>query len=176
MKPIVVEVRGPVPAAIETVFDVFLKIDLSTILLGYGPLPAVVAVADQTGEWDEIGQSRFIRLADGHEMLETLLVVDPPRHFAYDVSELTNVLRFLVRRFRGAWTFEESTLPGGATVTLAHWRYEFAPRSRLARPLARLILHAFWRPTMERALELASAQAVAKQAEDAPRTQPASAG
>ena len=96
LKPIVIEVQGLVAAPIETVYDVFRPIDLTTIMLGYGPLPPVAGVEDQTGDWDGVGESRIIRLADGHGMLETLTAVDPPHGFSYTLSDLTNVLRFLV--------------------------------------------------------------------------------
>lgn len=161
MEPIVIEVEGRLAASPETVFDVFLPIDLTSIMRGYGPLSAVTGVEDQTGDWSSIGESRIIRLADGHAMLETLTRVDRPDGFSYTLSHLTNVLRLLVHRFHGRWTFVDESTPGGAPVVRAHWRYEFDVRSRLTRPLAGWILSRFWRPYMEDALERASAQVVA---------------
>ena len=161
MKPIVIEVQGEVPAPIETVFDVFMPIDLTTIMLGYGPLPAVSAIEDQSGAWDSVGESRIVRLADGHGMLETLTRVDRPKGFAYTLSSLTNVLRLLVHRFHGTWAFEDISLETEPSVVRATWRYEFDVRSRITRPIAWLILTRFWRPYMEGALERASAQAIA---------------
>ncbi len=161
MKPIVIEVQGHIPTPIETVFDVFLPIDLSTIMEGYGPLPAVAVVEEQSGAWNSIGDSRIIRLADGHGMLETLTRVDRPTSFAYTLSNLTNILRILVHRFHGTWAFESCSAAGEPPVVIATWRYEFEVRSRLTRPISWLILTRFWRPYMEGALERASAQAVA---------------
>lgn len=158
--PVVAEVRGQIPAPIETVFDVFAPIDLTTILKGYGPLPAVAAVEDQTADWSGIGESRIIRLVDGSAMLETLTAVDRPHHFAYTITELTSVLRYLVSRFHGAWFFEEATGEGGAPIVNARWRYEFVPRSFLTRPPAWVVVRRYWQPYMAIALELASAQAV----------------
>jgi hypothetical protein len=158
--PIVIEVQGQVPAAIETVFDVFMPIDLTTIMHGYGPLPAVAAVEEQSGVWDSIGESRIIRLADGNGMLETLTGVDRPTGFSYTLSNLTNVLRLLVHRFHGEWVFDDCTGEGEAPLVRATWRYTFEVRSRLTRPVAWLILTWFWRPYMAGALERASAQAV----------------
>ena len=169
VKSIVIEVRGQVPAPIETVFDVFRTVDLASIMHGYGPLPAVAGVEDQTGAWSSMGESRIIRLADGHGMLETLTRVDRPEGFAYTLSDLTNALRFLVHRFHGTWSFEESPVEGapptGRALVDATWKYEFDVRSELARPLAWLILTLFWRPYMEAALERASAQAAAVHAD-----------
>lgn len=161
MKPIVIEIQGWVPAPIETVFDVFMPIDLTTIMTGHGPLPGVAAVEDQSGAWNSIGESRIIRFADGHAMLETLTRVDRPKGFAYTLSNLTNILRFLVRRFHGSWAFEDGSASGEPPIIRATWRYEFEIRSRLTRPISWLILELFWRRYMEEALERASAQAVA---------------
>jgi hypothetical protein len=161
VQPIVIEVQGQIPVPLETVYDVFLPIDLTTIMLGYGPLPAVTAVEEQSGSWDSIGESRIIRLADGHGMLETLTHVDRPRGFSYTLSNLTNVLRLLVHRFHGTWTFEVRSATGEPPVVGATWRYEFDVRSRFTRPISWLILTWFWRPYMAGALERASMQAVA---------------
>ncbi|MEE8164652.1 MAG: SRPBCC family protein [Myxococcota bacterium] len=160
MRAIVAEVRGQIAADIETVFDVLAPIDLRTIMKGYGPLPAVEGVEDQTGNWDSIGESRIIRLADGSGMLETLTAVDRPRHFAYTISEPTNALRFLVATFRGAWTFEQAEAAETTPIVNAIWRYEFMPRSILTWPLAWLIVKRFWQPYLAAALARASVQVV----------------
>ena len=156
MKAIVAEVRGQIAADIETAFDVLMPIDLCTIMRGYGPLPAVEGVENQTGLWDSIGESRIIRLADGSGMLETLTVVDRPRHFAYVISEQTNALRFLVASFQGAWTFEQAVAVEATPIVNAIWRYEFKPRSILTRPLAWLIVKRYWQPYMAAAFARAA--------------------
>jgi hypothetical protein len=91
-------------------------------------------------------------------MLETLSVVDRPRHFAYTISEPTNALRFLVVTFRGAWTFEQADAAETAPIVNAVWRYEFKPRSILTWPLAWLIVKRFWQPYMAAALARAAVQ------------------
>jgi GNAT superfamily N-acetyltransferase len=154
-RPVSAEVQREVKAPIEKVFDVFAPIDLTRIMLGFGPMPAVSAVEDQIGGWDAPGQSRTIRLADDSTMRETLTRVEPPGHFAYRIDELTSPLRHLTPRFRGAWWFVRV----GPERTLARWRYEFEPRSALARPLTALVVKGLWRPYMARALELATEQA-----------------
>lgn len=159
-KPIEIEVQGQIPAPIETVFDVFMRIDVTTIMLGHGPLPAVTAVEDQSGAWNSIGESRILRTADGHGMLETLTAVERPSGFSYTLSNLTSVLRLLVNRFHGQWIFETTGEASAPPVTRATWRYRFEVRSSLTRPISSLILKLFWRPYMESALERASSQAV----------------
>ncbi|MDP3937755.1 MAG: SRPBCC family protein [Deltaproteobacteria bacterium] len=178
MRDIVVEVSGSVRATLETTFDVFAPIDLRLILRGYGPLPAVASVEDQTGAWDAPGQTRTIRLSDGSGMREALTLVERPRHFAYVIDELTGPFRFLVRGMRGAWWFEP--VPDGASgstaaaqQTRARWRYAFEPRSRFTRPLAAFIVKVLWRRNMQRALALARAHA---EAAEQSRARPAAGG
>ena len=160
MNPIEVEVVGEIGAPIETVFDVLMPIDVTRILTGRGPMPAVIAIEDQTGDWNSIGESRIIRMGDGHAMLETLTGVDRPHSFTYTLSNLTNVLRLLVRRFHGTWKFESLDSGEGAPSVWARWHYSFEPRSALTRPLSWLILRLFWRPYMAEALERARQIAV----------------
>jgi hypothetical protein len=160
MQPIVAEVRGRIPAPLEIVFDVFAPIDLTTIMTGYGPMPAVVAVEEQTADWSSVGESRILRLADGSAMLETLTCFDRPFGFEYAITELTSSLRHLVSSFRGAWSFEVLDGTGPDPIVHAHWRYEFVPRSILTRPMVRWIVNRYWQPYMEQALALASEQAL----------------
>jgi hypothetical protein len=159
MRPIVTEVSGLVDADVETAFRVFASIDLSTILHGRGPLPAVTAVEKQTGAWDGVGQTREILLSDGSRMREELTRVEAPRHFAYVVSEFTGVLRHLVREMRGSWHFDP--LQGSPSRSRARWRYEFHCTSAVATLPSLPIVRLLWTPIMQRALELASAQAAA---------------
>jgi hypothetical protein len=163
-----VQVEGSVAAPIETVFDVFVPIDLTTIMTGYGPLPAVTAVEEQVGGWDAAGQTRVIRLADGSSMHEALTRVERPSHFAYQIGELTSPLRHLTSGMRGAWWFDEAreSRPE-APVTHVRWRYVYEMRSSLTRPLGALIIGQPWRRYMKRALALASEQAEAKFASQA---------
>ncbi len=155
MKPIVIEVVRDVPSPAEVVFDVFMPMDLTTIMTGYGPLPAVSAIEDPSGPWDSVGTSRTIRLADGNSMLEVLTEVERPSHFSYSISKLTNVLRFLVSQFHGSWRFEPIQSEGGTQSVRATWRYEFEVRSSITRPISWVILTLFWRPYMSRAFDRA---------------------
>ena len=161
VRPISAEVEGSVAANLETTFAVFASIDLSSILLGYGPLPAVESVIDQQGDWDKAGQTREIRLADGSRMREELTLVEAPHRFAYRVDGFTGPLRHLVREMRGAWSFA----PGQDTAyTRARWRYEFLCTRPIAIPPSVTIIRLLWRPMMSRALASASSQAEAASA------------
>src|SRR2546422_9469243 len=81
-----VPVNGTARADVETAFDVIVPIDLPRMFRGFGPLPAVVATADPTGEWDHVGARRVVKLSDGREANERITAYDRPRYFAYRVG------------------------------------------------------------------------------------------
>ena len=129
-------------------FSIIAPIDLTTILTGFGPLPAVAGVENQNGDWDAIGQTRTLRLADGTTAREELTAFEAPHHFAYVVTEFSGPLRFLAREARGDWRFAE--LSSGETRVL--WRYGFRPTSVLAALPLMLVTRLLWRAYMKQAL------------------------
>lgn len=130
----------------ERAFDVIAPIDLTRIFTGYGPLPAVVGVRDQSGAWDHVGASRVVRLADGNEAREEITAYERPGHFGYRLEPLTGPLRLLVRAAEGAWWFS----PEGDHTTI-RWTYVFHPR-RVTRLPVRLVLAPLWRAYARRVL------------------------
>jgi len=156
MKPIIIEVQRELPFSAPVIFDVFMPLDLTHIMTGYGPLPAVSGIENQSGAWDSVGEERTIRTADGHRMLEVLTKVERPSGFAYTLSNMTSVLRFLVSQFHGSWSFEPKSSGQAHPITLATWRYEFQVRSRISWPISWIILNVFWRPYMGQAIERAA--------------------
>ena len=154
LRDIVSEVRAVVHSPRRRAFEVLVPIDLTTIFRGMGPLPAVSGVEDQVGDWDAVGQTRTVRLADGSSLREELTAFDPPAHFAYTIDRLTGALRHLVHGMKGAWWFEEGSGDDGSPTTAIRWRYAFQPRNAFARPLAVGIIRLFWQRYMVRALAL----------------------
>ncbi len=75
MSPIIVEIQRELSVPAHVLFDTFMPIDLTQIMTGFGPLPAVSDIEDQTGPWDRVGAARTIRLADGNTMREVLTEV-----------------------------------------------------------------------------------------------------
>ncbi len=81
------------------------------------------------------GRKRHIAM----DVLGLLLVViisaaSGPQHFAYEVTDFTNVLRLLVKRAKGSWTFMP-VLDGGVAMRCS---YHFTPEPG-PRVLVRLI-------------------------------------
>jgi len=119
--PVRVATRLPDPPA--RVFEQVAPIDLTAIFKGWGPLPAVTGTRDQTGDWDHVGVSRAVLLADGSSAREELVAYNPPHHFGY---KLTFGGRFgaVVSDAAGTWWFKPAA--GGGTEV--EWTYAFAPR------------------------------------------------
>ncbi|MEM7031360.1 MAG: SRPBCC family protein [Chloroflexota bacterium] len=129
-------------------------IDLTSIFTGYGPLPAVIGTKDQTGRWDEAGQTRTVELSDGSTAQEKLDVYTYPSYFSYTVSNFSGSLRFLTTSANGEWWFEQQD----SGKTNVKWRYAFHARSVFAVPILWFIATVLWHRYMAKALALAKKQ------------------
>lgn len=121
---------------VERAFDEVLRYPLPRIFVAkFGPIPAVVGVRDQDGEWSCVGQTRIIELGDGSQMREELQTVTPGSSFSYELTDLTGPFRRLVCSIDGRWEFTPS-FSGGATVT---WSWALHARSTVTGPLVHLV-------------------------------------
>ncbi len=112
-------------------WNAIIPCDLTRHFTGMGPLvPAITSVTDQTGDWDEAGQSRTIHLADGSSVSERIDAVDRPHTFNYTVGPFSGPIGKLVEHASGEFVFEE--LGGGTSV---RWSYDWKPK-----PGARVIV------------------------------------
>jgi len=154
--PVTVQTRTAAPP--NRAFDIIVPIDLSLVFKGWGPFPAVRGVNNQTEAWDHAGPSRNPELSDGSTATERLTEYTAGHSFAYELTEFTNVLRWLVDGVRGEWTF---TPDGDGTVI--RWTYEFKPlRGRYF--LVRKGLAPLWRRYMQESVEAAARVAEERQA------------
>jgi hypothetical protein len=144
-----VTVTATTRADVERAFDAIAPIDLSRIFTGFGPLPAVRGVRDQTGDWDHVGATRVVELSDGSEARERITAYVRPHHFAYRVGPFTGSFGRVVRAADGTWWFSEAE--GGTEI---RWTYAFLP-ARFAAPAVRLAVAPLWRAYARRALALA---------------------
>ena len=140
-------------------YEWFIPVQLADILLGYGPLPAVVKTSRQSGAWDKPGSNRTVHLADGHTAFEEVTVCERPSYFAYRVSKFTNVIRLLAKEAKGQWWFEEE-----GNKTDVKWQYTFYAHNALTALLLFPIVQLFWqgymRVGMNTTKQLAEQQAV----------------
>lgn len=110
-----------------------------------GVLPAVVAVRDQSGAWDAVGQTRTLVLSDGGTVRETLRTVSAPV-FAYDLSHFTGFFGGLVDGGRSEWRVD-----GQLTGSRITWTYTFSAR-RGRGLLVAAIMRLAWARYMHRVL------------------------
>ena len=132
----------------DALFAWFIPVDLPRILLGWGPLPAVVSTQGQTGPWDAPGSRRTVHLADGSQAEEMVTACTTPSHFAYRVTGFTNpLIRALAQSAEGEWTFVAPEPDSAATEVT--WTYRFIPRSALAAWPLRFVVRFLWRGYMQ---------------------------
>jgi len=113
----------------------------------FGPIPAVVAVHDQTGAWDAPWQSRRLDLSDGSSVVERIVRVEPTSTFVYELSHFTGLLGRLVSGGRAEWVYSAEGVGG----TRIDWTYSFVARPLLG-PVVRGIVRFAWAPYMRRVL------------------------
>jgi len=128
------------------VFDVLTPSDPSRFYPRFGVIPAVVAVTDQTGAWDAVGQTRMLHLSDRSTVVETTTDVDRPAFFAYELTDFTRVFGPLVDHARAEWRFEPAG--GGTRIT---WSYTFFGRPGRGWIVA-LIVRMAWAAYMRRVI------------------------
>lgn len=137
------------------IFDHIVPIDLTSIFTGYGPLPAVSGVQDQTGGWNAAGQTRTVTFSDGSSAREWLTKYEHPHYFSYMLSDFSGVLRFLTKSANGEWWFKTNPSKG---TTQVKWSYEFKTRSLPTAPILWLITNFLWRGYMHKALMQSKSQ------------------
>ena len=143
-----VRVAATANASLSNAFEIIVPIDVTTIMPGYGPLPAVVGIENQTGHWDTIGQTRIVRLADSTTAREEITLYEAPTRFDYQISDWSGALKLLAREAKSEWHFREIA-PDQTQIT---WNYAFAPRSVWTAWLLLAAVQGLWRGAMKRAL------------------------
>jgi hypothetical protein len=167
MRSFTAVVETEIAGAQAAVFEYIVPIDLSLIFTGYGPLPAVNGVQNQTGGWNEAGQTRTVNLSDGSTARELLTKYDHPHYFSYNVSDFSGVLRFLTVSATGEWWFE--TNPSSGTTSVK-WSYSFNSRSLFVAPMLWFITSFLWKGYMKKAIKLCKYHIEQKDAQ--PRSAP----
>ena len=111
------------PAEPARTFDILTPSDPSRFYPKFRVIPATIAVENQTGAWDAVGQTRTLKLSDGSSVVETTTDVDRPGFFAYELTDFTKVFGPLVDHARAEWHFDAAE--GGTRIT---WTYTFFGR------------------------------------------------
>lgn len=135
---------------LQWTWDVLTPIDPTRFYPKHGPIPATIAVRDQTGPWSTVGQTRTLLLADGGHVVETITDVEKPvgeyGFFAYELTDFQKVFKLLVDHARAEWTY--TAHPEG---TLVHWTYTYVPKKGWGWAVA-IIVRLWWDPYMRQVL------------------------
>ena len=138
--------EGFAPAKPDRTFAIMTPSDPTRFYPKFGPIPAIVKVTDQTGAWDAVGQSRTLTLSDGGTLVERVRVVDPPRRFAYQLTDFTGFFGNLVAFADAEWDYDASV-----EGTRIRWTYTYHAQPKRGW-LVRVIVKLFWGPYMKRVL------------------------
>lgn len=148
-----------VQAPVEVVFEAALSLPLPRLYSRrYGPIPPIVEVHDQVGDFDTVGQTRVFVLADRGTMHEEMMTIDRPHQFSNRLTVLSGPFKPLVATVVESWSFRKV---GGATE--ATWEWNIYPRSTVARlfvPVIGRLWRGYARGVLAQlAVEVADAQA-----------------
>ena len=127
-------------------YDISAPLDPAVFYPRSGPLPAVVAVRDQSGTWDTVGRTRRLQLSDGGHVIETITNTDSPTYFAYELSDFQKLFGALVSGARAQWRFER--VEHGTQIS---WTYTFFGKPGRGLVVA-LIVRILWAPYMKKVL------------------------
>ncbi|MGK2882089.1 MAG: SRPBCC family protein [Mycobacterium sp.] len=124
--PTLMEQSRAIPVSPEDAFAQTLAIPLPLIFRRwFGPIGPVKSV-HPAAQWGTVGQTRTVAQVGGGTMLEELTLVDPPKAFAYTLTDITGPLAPLVAKVEGEWLF--TPVGTGTEVT---WRWLVHPTSDL---------------------------------------------
>lgn len=112
----------------------------------YGPLPAVVGVRDQTGDWLSEGQQRTLLLSDRGHVVEQLTETRSPTSFVYELRNFQRLFGYLVSGARAQWRFDRAE--DGTNI---QWEYSFRPLRGRGWIVA-VIVRLAWAPYMRRVI------------------------
>lgn len=127
---------------IDWTWLVLTPIDPSRFYPKHGVIPATVAVRDQSGPWDTVGQTRTLVLGDGGSVVETITDVEKPDFFAYELTDFTRLFKLLVHHARAEWRY--TAVEDGTRVD---WTYAFTAKGGWGWAVA-LIVRLAWEPYM----------------------------
>ena len=140
-----------VPGPPEAVFDYATNLEhLPRLFRGAGPVPSIEKAEVIGGGEQRVGARRRIHNGDGSVLEEEVLELDRPRSHRYSLyGDFQGLVRFLVRKGGGHWTFEPVE---GGHETRVRWAYHFELTSPLALPLALPMMKVAFRAAQRRCL------------------------
>lgn len=123
--PTTVRRSALIPVSTETAFTAALTLPLPLLYRRrYGPMPPIVEVRDQAGDWTTPGETRVFVTADGGSMREEMLSIERPRRFTNRLTVLGGPFTHLVAEVVETWSFRDV-----GTGTEATWEWNLFAKS-----------------------------------------------
>jgi hypothetical protein len=133
-------------ADLDTAWDIATLTNPTWFYAKFGPLPGVVDVSGQAGEWNAVGKTRTLSLSDGGSVVETLTDVARGDFFAYDLSDFQGLFGRIVSGARAEWTF--ATIGDSTSI---NWKYTYTARPGFGLVVS-AIVRLLWSRYMKRTL------------------------
>jgi ribosome-associated toxin RatA of RatAB toxin-antitoxin module len=131
----------------QAVFDLMVDTQrFPATFTGYGLIPAIRSITLHGPL--AVGATRRIENSDGSVLSEQVTALTAPSHHAYILSGFAAPFAWLVTQGAADWQID-AVADGGTWV---RWRYDFTLTSRLAYPLAALVLRGFMARALQRCL------------------------
>jgi hypothetical protein len=141
---VAIEINAPK----EQLFDWFTDLDISRVLNGYGPLPAVIRTVEQSGPWTVPGQRRGLEMSGNITATQQILNCVYPDFFAYRVTGFTHLLDYLAHGAEARWWFTSHRVG----TTNLRWTYTFWPRSLPGKLAIYPVIRTLWTWYMREAI------------------------
>jgi hypothetical protein len=145
-------VHAAIPGAADMVFARVVSLDPARLFPGFGPLPPIARVSDQSGPWWLPGSTRTLHFADGNTAEETVRDVDRPSRFVSRMSGFSGRRGTMLNAVTQRWRFEPRSGPDGPVIWIT-WRVELRPHSFLALPVVFIAIGLFGRGSLRAGID-----------------------
>ena len=133
-------------AELDVTWDVATLTNPTWFYSSFGPLPGVVDVWGQVGDWNAVGKTRTLKLSDGGSVIEQLTDVARADFFAYNLSEFQGLFGRIVSGARAEWHFWEE-----GDSTAIRWSYTYTAKPGFGLVVG-AIVRLLWSRYMQRTL------------------------
>lgn len=116
---------------------------------GWGPIPGVKKVEITSGHTEmAVGLTQTSTTTNGGVLRETVLKVDKPNYFEYEIEGFSPPFNLLIKKGGGYWRINEV-----GDETHATWGYNFIVQSPVVYPISFLIVKSAFRKALQNAVE-----------------------
>ncbi len=125
------KVERTVKMPIETVWKIFHTIELQDVgsKRTYKRLPKIVRTEPLEGNFTQKGHSRRVIFDNGKTILESIVKMEEPHDFVYELTDIEIRLKMVARKARGWFHFEEVD----KGITKIEWTYGFDHKNFMAK-------------------------------------------